>query len=298
MRLVTFTHNGATRAGAIQGDGVVDLNATNASIPAEMLALLQGGDAMLAAAAEAAASGDAIAALADVKLESPILLPPKILAIGLNYRDHFDEIPAEIKEKRGLKLPTVPVVFNKQSTSAHSAYDPVELPPESPELDYEAELGVVIGKTCRRVPKERAYEVVAGYTVLNDLTIRDWQRATPTMTMGKSWDTHCPMGPSIVTKDEIADPHNLGVKTMVDGEVVQDFNTSTMLFDIPSLIAHLSTAFTLTPGDVIASGTGAGVAVFRPGQPFLKEGQVCRVDIDQIGHIENRVEAGGPSFIR
>ncbi len=298
MRLVTFTHAGATRTGAIQGDSVVDLNATDSNVPSEMVALLEGGEDMLAAAATAAQSGSPVAALADVKLESPILLPPKILAIGLNYRDHFDEIPAEIKEKRGLKLPTVPVVFNKQSTSANGPYDAIDLPPESGELDYEAELGVIIGKTCRRVPKDKAYQVVAGYTVLNDVTIRDWQRATPTMTMGKSWDTHCPVGPSIVTKDEIEDPHNLGVKTLVDGEVVQDFNTKTMLFDIPSLISHLSTAFTLTPGDVIASGTGAGVAVFRPGQPFMKEGQVCRVEIDQIGHIENRVETNGLSFIR
>ncbi|MEM9085055.1 MAG: fumarylacetoacetate hydrolase family protein [Pseudomonadota bacterium] len=297
MRLITFTLEGATRTGAIKGDGVVDLNAANSAIPDEMVALLEGGDAMLALAAAAVESSSPVAALSDVKLESPILCPPKILAIGLNYRDHFDEIPAEIKEKRGLKLPTVPVVFNKQSTSASGPYDPVDLPPESPELDYEAELGVVIGKTCRRVPKEKALDVVAGYTVLNDVTIRDWQRATPTMTMGKSWDTHCPMGPAIVTKDEVSDPGNLGVRTIIDGETVQNFNTSTMLFDIASLIAHLSTAFTLRPGDVIASGTGAGVAVFRPGQPFMTAGQICRVEIDQLGHIENRIEANAPSFI-
>ncbi|MEM7281426.1 MAG: fumarylacetoacetate hydrolase family protein [Pseudomonadota bacterium] len=299
MRLLTFTHNGATRTGALRDDKIVDLNATDSEVPADMLALLQGGDAVMARAHAAAESGEAALALTEVKLESPILMPPKILAIGLNYLAHFEEIPDEIKQKRGLKLPTVPWIFNKQNTSANGPYDPIMLPPESPQLDYEGELGVIIGKSARRVSKEKAFDVVAGYTVLNDVTIRDWQRATPTMTMGKSWDSHCPMGPVIVTKDEISGPPALNVRVTVDGEEKQNFNTEDMLFDIPTAIEHLSTAFTLHPGDVIASGTSAGVALFRPGQPWLQEGQVVRVEIDEIGHLENTVvKDDGESFIR
>lgn len=299
MKLVTFTHGGLTRTGVMAGDGIIDLNAADSSIPSEMVALLNGGDAMLAKAAAAAETEGLILPVSEVTLESPILLPPKILAVGLNYMDHFNELPDHVKKAVGGKPPERPVIFNKQNTSVAAPYGAVKRPVESQEFDYEAELGVVIGKTCRRVPKEQAFDVIAGYTVINDLTIRDWQRATPTMTMGKSWDTHCPMGPCIVTKDEIGDAENLRVVLSVDGEVLQDFNTGDMLFDIAAQIEHLSTAFTLTPGDVIATGTSAGVAHFRPGQPFLKEGQTCRVEIENIGAIENKIELdAGESFIR
>ncbi|MEM7704497.1 MAG: fumarylacetoacetate hydrolase family protein [Pseudomonadota bacterium] len=299
MRLLTFTHNGATRTGALRGDHIVDLNATDAGIPDEMVALLQGGDAMLDRARAAADTGDPAIALADVHLESPILVPPRILAIGLNYESHFNEIPEEIKKKRSLGLPKTPMMFNKQNTSITGPYDDVMLPPESPELDWEAELGVIIGKTARRVSKADAFEVVAGYTVINDVSVRDWQRAAMTMTMGKSWDTHCPMGPTIVTKDEMPEPETLNARTIVDGEVKQDFNTGDMLFDVASIIEYLSTAFTLQPGDVIATGTAAGVALFAEGQPWLKEGQRVRVEIEGLGHIENLVvKDKGVSFIR
>ncbi|MEO0369688.1 MAG: fumarylacetoacetate hydrolase family protein [Pseudomonadota bacterium] len=298
MRLLTFTHNNQTRIGALRDDMIVDLNAADSSIPAEMVALLEGGDSMMEKAKSVASSADATIALADVKLESPILVPPKILAVGLNYLAHFDEIPQEIKDARGLKLPEVPWIFNKQNTSANGPYDPVDLPPESPQLDYEAELGVVIGKTCRRVSKEDYLDVIAGYTILNDFTIRDWQRATPTMTMGKSWDSHCPMGPVLVTKDELPNAEELDVSLTVDGVEKQSFNTRDMLFDVATVVSHLSTAFTLCPGDVIASGTSAGVILFREGQPWLEEGQVVRVEMESIGHLENVVAKNGDSFIR
>ena len=298
MRLLTFTHNGATRTGALHDDSIVDLNATDSDIPDEMVALLQGGDAMLDKARAAAESGDASIAIADVHIESPILVPPRILAIGLNYMSHWDEIPQHIKDG-GFQLPKVPMMFNKQNTSAHGPYDPIMLPPESPQLDWEGELGVVIGKTARRVSKENAFDIIAGYTIVNDVTIRDWQRAARTMTMGKSWDTHCPMGPTIVTKDEIADAENLNVVTTVDGEEKQNFNTGDMIFGIAHTIEYLSTAFTLLPGDVIATGTAAGVALFREGQPWLTEGQVVRVDIESLGHVEAKVaKDDGVSFIR
>ncbi len=291
MRLVTYTHDGATRSGALRGDDIVDLNATDGSLPASMLALLEGGDEMMAKAKAAAETGPATVKLADVKLESPIDTPRRILAVGLNYMAHYLELPEEIRMKRFPEPPKTPVVFNKQTTTVNGPYDPIFLPPESPELDYEAELGVVIGKTCRRVPVERASEVIAGYTVLNDVTIRDWQRAAPTMTVGKSFDTHCPMGPAIVTPDELSDPANLQVKCWVDGELRQDFNTNDMIINVAKVINYLSTAFTLLPGDVIASGTSSGVALWMPGQPWLKEGQVCKVEIDEIGYIENKVAA-------
>ena len=198
-----------------------------------------------------------------------------------------------------MKPPQIPMIFNKQCTAANGPYDPVKLPPESEQLDYEAELGVVIGKTCRRVSKEDAMRVVAGFTIVNDLSIRDWQRATPTMTMGKSWDTHCPMGPAVVSKDEVPDPYQLQVRLTVDGEERQNFSTGDMTFDIETQIAHLSTAFTLLPGDVIATGTSAGVAAWRPGQPWLTEGQIVRVEISGIGHIENPVvRDAGERYIR
>ncbi|MEM9105351.1 MAG: fumarylacetoacetate hydrolase family protein [Pseudomonadota bacterium] len=299
MRLVTYTDNSSTRIGALKADGIVDLRAFDSSIPTNMVELLRGGEEMLAKAMAAVEQGEASVKLSHAKLESPIQNPPKILAIGLNYLDHFYEIPEEVRQEKGIEVPKVPVVFNKQPLSANGPYDPVMLPSESKTLDYEAELAVVIGKTCRRVKPEDAFSVIAGYTILNDVTVREWQIASPTMTMGKSWDTHCPMGPALVTVDEIPDPENLKVKTMVDGEERQNFNTGDMIFKIADQIAHLSTAFTLQPGDVIATGTSAGVALFRPGHPWLEEGQTVRVEIEGLGHIENRVEADpGISFIR
>ncbi|MEM1402265.1 MAG: fumarylacetoacetate hydrolase family protein [Pseudomonadota bacterium] len=297
MKLLTFTLNGSTRTGALLGDKIIDLNATDNDIPLDMLSLLQGGDAMLDRARRASENGAASIALAEVKLESPIMNPPKILAVGLNFMDHWNEIPDEVKEARKMKLPEHPFIFNKQSTSATGPYDPIHLPIESPELDYEAELGVVIGKTCRRVKKEDYLDVVAGYTILNDVTVREWQRHSPTFTMGKSWDTHCPMGPVLVTKDEITDPHKVNVRLSVDGQEHQNFLTGDMLFDIAEQIEYLSTAFTLVPGDVIATGTSAGVILFRPGRPWLTEGQKVRIDIDEIGYIENTVVTDDSCYV-
>ncbi|MEL7519215.1 MAG: fumarylacetoacetate hydrolase family protein, partial [Pseudomonadota bacterium] len=199
MKLITYTHQGSTRIAALRGDDVVDLNAADSALPTDMRVLLEGGDAMMAKAKAAAESGAATAKLSDVKLESPVHTPRRILAVGLNYMAHYLELPEEIRKNRFPKPPETPVIFNKQTTSVNGPYDDIYLPPESPELDFEAELGVVIGKTCRRVPIDRAHEVIAGYTVLNDVTIRDWQRAAPTMTVGKSFDSHCPMGPTMVT---------------------------------------------------------------------------------------------------
>src|SRR6478672_482067 len=220
--------------------------------------------------------------LAEVRLLAPAL-PRKYLAIGLNYADHVAE--------SGLQAPEVPFFFNKQVTCVIGPGDDVHMPRVSSLLDYEAELAIVIGKWCRHVPVERADEVIAGYTIANDVSVRDWQLRTPTMTIGKSFDTHGPLGPWIVTADELGDPHDLGIRTFVNGEQRQDGNTGEMVFNCFQQVSHLSEAFTLQPGDVIATGTPAGVGAAR--QPFpeglLKVGDVVRIEIDGIGWLENAV---------
>ena len=282
MRLITFTQNGSTRIGRLNGDAVTDFSQSTPDLPTDMVAFLEAGDAAMDAAR--AAEGTHFG-LTDVKLESPVLKPSKMLAVALNYRDHLEEVQEARPE---FPTPTVPILFTKQNTSVNGPYDPIYLPKESEQLDYEAELAIVIGKRARRVPKERAMEVVAGSTINNDVTIRDWQLASPTMTIGKSWDSHCPLGPALVTLDEV-DPTNLDFTCTVNGEVRQKSNTSNLIFDIPTLIEHVSTALTLMPGDVILTGTTSGVALWMPGQPWLKEGDRVRVEIDQLGAIENEV---------
>jgi 2-keto-4-pentenoate hydratase/2-oxohepta-3-ene-1,7-dioic acid hydratase in catechol pathway len=281
MKLATFTHGGTTRIGVVDGDQLVDLSAAAPTLPTEMVAFLEAGDAALESARSAAAAPGKRLALADVTLESPVLRPPKILAVGLNYADHVAEA--------GLEKPKYPMIFNKQSTSAHPPYAPFHLPRASAALDYEGELGVVIGKRCRHVPRDRATEVIAGYTVVNDVSVRDWQLRVPTFTMGKSWDTHCPMGPWIVTADEIGDPHSLDLKTWVNGELRQSSNTKHLIFDCFTLVEHLSTAFTLEPGDVIPMGTPGGVGIAMKPPRLLVAGDVVKVAIDRIGEIENSV---------
>ena len=183
-------------------------------------------------------------------------------------------------------------MFNKQITCVTGPFDPIEIPTAAPTMvDYEGELGVVIGTRCRAVSADRASEVVAGYLVVNDVSVRDWQRATPTMTMGKSWDTHGPIGPWLVTADEIADPHDLRVRTWVDDELRQDASTAAMINNCWELIEHLSTAFTLLPGTIISTGTPSGVGIAMKPPGLLRAGQTVRIEIDGIGTIENPVVA-------
>lgn len=278
MKLVTFLHDGAVRSGRLDGETVIDLAA--AGLPGETSALLAGGADMLARAAAADGPRHALDA---VTLLAPLLRPPKILAVGLNYRDHIEET--------GLDTPKVPMIFNKQSTAAHGPYAPIHLPRVSSKLDYEGELGFVIGRRCRHVPRERAHEVIAGYTVCNDVSVRDWQMRSQTFTMGKSFDTHSPFGPALVTADEIADPHALALKTWVNGELRQDSNTSNLVFDCYDLVAHLSTAFTLEVGDLIVTGTPSGVGIGFDPKRFLAVGDRVKIAIDGLGHIENEVIA-------
>ena len=277
MKLATFTHDGSRRIGVVEGDEIVDLAAAAPDLPREMVAFLEAGpDALVAAAA---ATAGLRLPLADVRLEAPIARPPKFLAVGLNYADHVAEA--------GLDTPEHPTIFNKQSTCVVGPTDPVHVPRASHVLDYEGELGFVIGRRCRHVLRDDASEAIAGYLVANDVTVRDWQLRTPTWTMGKSFDTHGPIGPWIVTSDEIRDPHRLQLQTWVNGELRQDSNTKHLLFDCFDLVEHLSTAFTLEPGDVVSTGTPGGVGALQG--KFLKAGDVVRIAIDQLGEIENPV---------
>jgi 2-keto-4-pentenoate hydratase/2-oxohepta-3-ene-1,7-dioic acid hydratase in catechol pathway len=252
MKLCRFQSDGRTRYGIIDGEQVIDRE------------------------------NDERHALDDVRLLAPSQ-PGKFLAIGLNYADHIKE--------SGMEAPQFPIFFNKQVTCVVGPGDEIHMPRVSNLLDYEGELALVIGKRCRHVPADQAPEVIAGYTITNDVSVRDWQLRTPTMTMGKSFDTHGPLGPWIVTADEIGDPHELGIRTFVNGEKRQDGNTREMVFNCFQQVAHLSEAFTLEPGDVVATGTPAGVGAVR--QPFpeglLKVGDVVRIEIDGIGALENTV---------
>jgi 2-keto-4-pentenoate hydratase/2-oxohepta-3-ene-1,7-dioic acid hydratase in catechol pathway len=226
----------------------------------------------------------------EVRFRAPVQ-PRKFLGIGLNYADHIAE--------SGMEAPEFPVFFNKQATCVVGAGDEVHMPQVSSLLDYEGELAIVIGERCRHVPEERAQEVIAGYTITNDLSVRDWQLRAPTMTLGKSFDTHGPLGPWIVTADELGDPHALGIRTYVNDELRQDGNTREMIYDCFAQVAHLSQAFTLEPGDVIATGTPAGIGAVR--QPFpeglLKVGDVVRVEIEGIGELENKVIPEPEGFV-
>ncbi len=278
MKLATFNHAGRTRIGRAEGNVLIDLSTSG--LPTEMSALLGAGDAAITKAAQT--TGPEIA-IADVELMAPVLRPPKILAIGLNYKDHIEET--------GLHTPEFPMFFNKQSTSANGPYAPWHMPKVSDKLDYEGELGFVISKRCRHIPKERALEVIAGFCVCNDGSVRDWQMRAQTFTLGKSFDTHCPFGPFIVTPDEVGDPHNLDLKTWVNGELRQDSNTKHLVFDCFEQIETLTQAFTLEPGDLVLSGTPSGVGIgFNP-KRFLKIGDKVRIEIQNIGHIENEVIA-------
>jgi 2-keto-4-pentenoate hydratase/2-oxohepta-3-ene-1,7-dioic acid hydratase in catechol pathway len=232
------------------------------------------------AANGAAEAGTAIP-VADFHLDAPVLRPPKFIGVGLNYADHVAE--------SGIEPPAFPTIFNKQSTCVVGPTDDVHLPRASHVLDYEGEFAFVIGRRCRHVSRDDAPGVIAGYCVANDVTVRDWQLRIPTWTMGKSFDTHGPIGPWIVTPDEVGDPHRLRLRTYVNDELRQDSSTAELIFDCFTLVEHLSTAFTLEPGDVISTGTPSGVGIAAKPPRLLVAGDVVRSEIESIGTIENRV---------
>lgn len=284
MKLVTFHCRGRHSIGKVVGQQVIDLPASDNALPTSMLALLQGGPALMQRAHAVALPQAVTYPLADVTLSAPVPNPSKFLAIGMNYRKHVAEAIAA-----GIKVPDSQVWFNKQVSCVNGPFDPIQMPKVSDKLDYEAELGVVIGQRCRHVSEADAPSVIAGYVVCNDVSVRDWQMRSPTMMLGKSFNSHGPFGPWIVTPDEIADPHQLSMRMLVNGEVRQEVNTGEMIYNIWQQIAYLSTVMTLEPGDVLATGTPSGVGIAHTPPKFLKVGDVARVEIDGVGHIENTV---------
>ena len=280
MKLATFTHGGTTRIGKVSGDSVVDLAAADPSLPASMIAFLEAGDAAMAAAEKA--SGPAIP-LADVTLEAPIMKPGKVMAIGLNYGDHVKEA--------GLDIPENQIWFTKSPTGCVGDGAGVVKPSVSDMVDWEAELVMVIGKRARNVPRERAHEIVAGYCCGNDISVRDWQLHSPQFTIGKSFDTHGPIGPWITTSDEVGDPHDLDIKCLVNGEEKQSSNTRHLIFDCFDQIAELTKVMTLEPGDIIFSGTPGGVGIAMQPPQFMKVGDSVTIEISKLGAITNTLVA-------
>ena len=272
MRLVTFRHRHDAMAGLLAEDKVLPLPWP------DVKALIESG---LENAREAAAAAHAIP-LSDVSLLAPILKPGKIIAIGLNYLDHCLE--------QGKTPPERPTIFTKFSTAVNHPDGEIRWDPMlTQEVDYEAELAVIIGKRAYRVNEADAYDYVAGYTCLNDVTARDLQRSDKQWVRGKSLDTFAPMGPVMITADELPDPHGLDIRCWVNGELRQDSNTDQLIHTVPGLIAFCSHAFTLEPGDIITTGTPGGVGVFRHPPIFLKPGDEIVVEIESIGRLRSLV---------
>jgi 2-keto-4-pentenoate hydratase/2-oxohepta-3-ene-1,7-dioic acid hydratase in catechol pathway len=289
MRLGTLVGEKGDRPCVIVGDEVIDLAEASPTLPGTVAGILalgaKGADAVAGVVAGAAVR----VPLASVALTAPVR-PTKFFGVGLNYADHAAEVN---------RTPTeFPTVFAKMINCVSGPFDPIHRPPVSVQLDYEGELGVVIGRRCHRVSREDAPSVIGGYLITNDVTVRDWQRLTQQWTLGKSFDTHGPIGPWVVTPDELGDPHQLDFRTYVNGEIRQQSNTRELIHDCFDLVAAISTACTLEPGDIIATGTSSGVATARTPPLWLVAGDVVRIEIDGIGHIENAVieeplDAGG-----
>lgn len=282
MKLARFDAGAGARLGVVVDDGVVDIQSAGASF-ASMEEIVAGGSEAVALIARTVAGRAADYALTDIRLLAPLPKPGKYLAIGMNYQKHLEE-----SERIGAGSPKQQLWFNKQTTCINDPFGDIA-PGVTEKLDYEVELGLVIGKRAKGVKAADAYDYVFGYFVANDVSARDWQFHSQTFTMGKSFDTHGPIGPWIVTADEVADPQNLDLRCFVNDEQRQSSNTSLMIYPIAKQIEYLSTAFTLEPGDLIATGTPEGVGVGLEPPRFLQKGDVIRCEVEGIGTIVNRV---------
>lgn len=310
MKLINYRKNNQVRPACLDNDQVVDLNyayqemlkaegklrfkeIAEAYIPADMVGFLQGGDESFSLAKQAVdfaqsnatemAEQGVIHQRSDVRIEAPVLNPNKILCVGHNYREHILEM--------GRELPTHPVAFAKFNNTIIGPEDDIPLFPITEKLDYEAEFAIVIGKRAKNVKQDDALDYVAGYTIVNDVTARDLQRRTIQWLQGKTVDGSAPMGPWLVTKDEIPDPHVLEIALQVNGEERQRSNTKNLVFNVNRLVEFFSEIMTLEPGDVICSGTPGGVGFARDPQVFLQDGDVVKIEIDRIGTLENTVKA-------
>jgi 2-keto-4-pentenoate hydratase/2-oxohepta-3-ene-1,7-dioic acid hydratase in catechol pathway len=279
MKFVTFSAgDGVARAGVLVDGSVVDISSRFRSV----LSVIHGGDEALSAAQSLVS--DARTPLDTVKLLAPLPDPPRIFCVGLNYRDHAVESKMEI--------PKVPTVFLKLASALVGPGAAIELPSISSQPDYEAEFACVIGKGGSRIARDDWQEHVFGYTILNDVSARDVQLATSQWTLGKSFNTFAPLGPAVVTKDEIADPHALDVKLSIEGEVLQNSNTRELIFKLPDLIAYISSITPLQAGDIISTGTPAGVGLGRNPQRWLKAGETITIEVSGLGTLVNPVTAG------
>jgi len=289
MKLVTFASNGRARVGALrssqQADEVVDLHLADPRLPADMIAFLKAGKRGLALVQEvvAKAPAHAIFPRAQIVLKAPIRRPGKIVCIGQNYLEHARESNAA--------RPPFPIIFAKYANSVIGPGDPIVIPTAVQKPDYEAELAVVIGRRARNVSEADALDYVGGYTALNDVSARDWQSRTGQWTIGKTPDTFCPMGPVLVTADEIPDPQTLHVRTVIGDEVLQSGYTGDMIFTVAYLIADMTRVMTLEPGDVIATGTPSGIGAARTPPRWLAPGDTVRVEVERVGVLENPVVA-------
>lgn len=287
MQLVSYRSSGTAdiRWGVLTASGVAEMTGREAGLPTDVIGVLAGGEA-LRERIRALAGGtprDELIAPEQVELLAPIPRPGKIIAIGLNYRDHAEET--------GDAIPEVPVVFAKFPTAVTGPYADVVYPELSARLDYEGELGVVIGRRCAHLTTAEAPGVVGGYVVLNDVSARDVQNQTSQWILGKSFDTFAPFGPALVTPDEVGDPQNLDISLQVNDDVRQQSNTKNMIFGVYDLISRLSRVCTLEPGDVIATGTPGGVGIGFSPERLLSVGDQVTVTIERIGRISNRIVA-------
>ena len=287
MKLVTFIYDGEYRPGAIVNrdgrEAIVDLLGADPSLPSSIRALLEGGNAARQRATAAAEAARDLIDIAAVKLAAPIPNPDKILCIGLNYADHAAE--------SGQPLPDYPIVFSKYSNTLIGSGDAIILPKVTEQVDYEAELGFVIGKRARHVPEADALDYVAGYLNVNDVSARDYQTRTSQWTMGKSFDTFAPMGPALITADDVPDPHNLAIRLWIGDEALQDSNTSQLIFSVPKLVADISEVMTLVPGDIVSTGTPPGVGGARRPPRWLKPGETVNMEIERLGVLSNPIVA-------
>jgi 2-keto-4-pentenoate hydratase/2-oxohepta-3-ene-1,7-dioic acid hydratase in catechol pathway len=287
MKLATILTQNGPRAAVLQGDAYVDLQATDASLPASVRFLLEAGPAALQAAKEAAVRPNAVKIpAAGAKLLPPIPDPNKIVCLGLNYRDHAAET--------GAKIPSEPILFSKFSTALIGPDEAIVLPPVSKKVDFEAELVVIVGKKGRNLTAAAAVEHIAGYAVGCDVSARDWQleKDGKQWLAGKTFDTFAPLGPWLVTADEVPDPHNLAIKLRLNGETMQDGNTRHMIFTAGVALAYISQVVTLSPGDLLYTGTPPGVGVARKPPVWLKGGDVVEVEIEGLGVLRNPVVQG------
>ncbi len=287
MRFVTFARGEHTRLGIAAGDHVVDLNLADPTLPPDMLAFLAAGPEAPEAASrvyrrwlEGRLDPNTLFPRAGLRLLAPIRNPSKIIAAGVNYLDHCREA--------GIEPPREPVLFAKFPSSIVGPGQAIEWDPALTEkVDYEAELAVVVGCRARHVPPAAAFDIICGYTCANDVTARDLQARDGQWVRGKSLDTFCPIGPEIVTKDEVPQPQHLGMVCRVNGEPMQYSNTAEMIFGIPALIGFVTQAFTLLPGDLILTGTPHGVGAFRRPPVFLRDGDIVEVEIERVGLLSN-----------